>query len=96
MIKRSEASAGRVGPGGEIPEPNICEGSHQPATRRQDRIETSGFRAHDPLGLDTGLAAVSESSEPWVYKLVVGKSPPDPTSTGASFSMFHQAVLKTS
>ena len=53
-------------------------------TRRRDRIETQRvdqgrLALHDPLGLDTGLAAVSDSSEPWVLKLIIGQSPPDPT-----------------
>ena len=52
-----------------------------PATdnRRQTRIETSGFHANDPLGLDTGPAATRGKWKSRVLTLGSSQTPPDPT-----------------
>ncbi len=91
-----EDSAGRVGPGGAVPRRSVFTGgSHQTRLAARTVSRPSGLCAHEPLGLDTGLAAVVANWESRMLKLTDGRSPPDPTRPALAFRYSIKPILNS-
>ena len=94
LMISSKASAGRVGSGGAVPKCSVStEVSHQPRLAARTVSRPSGLCTHDPLGLDTDLAANLSDLESRLPTLISIYAPPDPTRPALASKHANQPIL---